>query len=90
MTQVPFRSLLLLLTLLFSIGLKQSSRAQQPGTSTSVANAPGTKEFTVPSLSESRMIIGKVFEKLMQAENEALSAKAQRRAALNNDNCRSC
>jgi hypothetical protein len=32
------------------------------------------------------MIVDKVFEKLMQAEREALVAEAQRRSALNNDN----
>ncbi len=48
--------------------------------------APGTKEFTILSSTGSKMIVDKVFEKLMQAEREALVAEAQRRSALNNDN----
>jgi hypothetical protein len=50
--------------------------------------SPGTKEFTILSSTGSRMIIGKVFEKLMQAEKDALAAKSQRRSALNSDNYR--
>ncbi|MBB6143768.1 outer membrane lipoprotein-sorting protein [Silvibacterium bohemicum] len=139
-TQVSSHSVLFMLTLLLSIGLRPSAGGQQVSTSTSVANAPlsveqvvanlvamnreraqalhayhgsriyrveyhgfpgtrsaellvdvkyqspGTKEFTILSSTGSKMIIDKVFEKLMQAETEALAAKAQRRAALNSDN----
>lgn len=48
--------------------------------------SPGTKEFTILSPTGSKVIIDKVFEKLMQAEKEALAAEAQRRSALNGDN----
>ena len=48
--------------------------------------APGTKEFTIRSATGSRLIIDKVFRKLLEAEQEALPAEAQRRAALNSDN----
>ena len=48
--------------------------------------APGTKEFTIRSATGSRLIIDKVFKKLLEAEQEALAAEAQRRAALNSDN----
>jgi len=50
--------------------------------------SPGTKEFTILSSTGSRVIIGKVFEKLMQAEKDALAAQSQRRSALNSDNYR--
>ena len=48
--------------------------------------APGTKEFSIRSATGSRLIIDKVFKKLLEAEQEALAAEAQRRAALNSDN----
>jgi hypothetical protein len=48
--------------------------------------APATKEFTIRSSSGSRVIIDKVFRKLLQAEQDALSVDAQRRTALNADN----
>jgi hypothetical protein len=48
--------------------------------------APGTKEFTIRSATGSRLIIDKVFRKLLEAEQEALPAEAQRRTALNGDN----
>ena len=48
--------------------------------------SPGTKEFTIKSATGSKMIIDKVFKKLLQAEKEALAAEAQRRIALNGDN----
>jgi hypothetical protein len=48
--------------------------------------APGTKEFTIRSATGSKLIIDKVFRKLLEAEQEALAAEAQRRAALNSDN----
>ena len=48
--------------------------------------SPGTKEFTIQSATGSRMIIDKVFKKLLEAEKEALAAETQRRTALNGDN----
>ena len=48
--------------------------------------SPGTKEFTIQSATGSRMIIDKVFKKLLEAEKEALAAETQRRIALNGDN----
>ena len=48
--------------------------------------APGTKEFTIRSATGSRLIIDKVFRKLLEAEQDALPVEAQRRAALNSDN----
>lgn len=48
--------------------------------------SPGTKEFTIQSATGSRIIIDKVFKKLLQAEKDALAAEAQSRAALNSDN----
>ncbi len=48
--------------------------------------SPGTKEFTIQSATGSKMIIDEVFQKLLQAEKEALAAEAQRCTALNSDN----
>jgi hypothetical protein len=48
--------------------------------------SPGTKEFTIRSSAGSKLIIGTVFKKLLQAEQEALGAEAQRRTALNREN----
>ena len=48
--------------------------------------SPGTKEFTIQSAIGSRIIIDKVFKKLLQAEKDALAAEAQSRTALNSDN----
>lgn len=48
--------------------------------------APATKEFTIRSSSGSKIIIDKVFRKLLQAEQDALGVDAQRRTALNTDN----
>jgi hypothetical protein len=48
--------------------------------------APGTKEFTIRSSTGSKWIVDKVFKKLLQAEEDALSADAQRRTALSSDN----
>jgi hypothetical protein len=47
---------------------------------------PGTKEFTIQSATGSKIIIDKVFKKLLEAEQEDLTAEAQRRTALNRDN----
>ncbi|RSL18893.1 hypothetical protein EDE15_4499 [Edaphobacter aggregans] len=48
--------------------------------------SPGTKEFTIRSATGSKVIIDKVFKKLLQAEQEALAIEAQTRSVLNNDN----
>jgi hypothetical protein len=48
--------------------------------------APGTKEFTIRSATGSRLIIDKVFRKLLEAEQEAQTVEAQSRTALNSDN----
>jgi hypothetical protein len=48
--------------------------------------SPSTKEFTVVSSSGSKLIIDKVFKKLLEAEKEALDTEIQRRSALNRDN----
>lgn len=49
---------------------------------------PGTKEFTIRSSSGSKLIIEKVFKKLLQTEGEAFDEENQKRTALNNDNYR--
>lgn len=48
--------------------------------------SPGTKEFTILSATGSKLIIDKVFKKLLQSEKEALEAENQKRTALNGDN----
>jgi hypothetical protein len=48
--------------------------------------SPGTKEFTIQSATGSRIIIDKVFKRLLQAERDALDAEAQSRIALNRKN----
>jgi hypothetical protein len=48
--------------------------------------SPGTKEFTVRSATGSKLIIEKVFKKLLESEKEALSEENQARVALNNEN----
>ena len=48
--------------------------------------SPGTKEFTVRSATGSKLIIEKVFKKLLESEKEALREENQARVALNNDN----
>lgn len=48
--------------------------------------APGTKEFTIRSSTGSKLILEKVFTKLLQAEEEAVSAEAQGHTALNTEN----
>jgi outer membrane lipoprotein-sorting protein len=50
--------------------------------------SPGTKEFSVQSVTGSKLIIDKVFKKLLDAEKEALTAETQRRSALTEDNYR--
>lgn len=48
--------------------------------------SPATKEFTVRSATGSKLLIERVFNKLLQSEKEALTEENQRRVALNNDN----
>ena len=48
--------------------------------------SPGTKEFTVRSTTGSKLIIEKVFQKLLESEKEALNEENQARVALNNEN----
>lgn len=48
--------------------------------------SPRTKEFNVRSSTGSKLIIEKVFKKLLESEKEALSEENQARVALNNDN----
>jgi hypothetical protein len=48
--------------------------------------APGTKEFTIQSTTGSKLIIDKVFKRLIEAEKEASTRDAQRRTALNTEN----
>lgn len=48
--------------------------------------SPGTKEFTVRSETGSKLVIDRVFKKLLQSEQEALTAENQNRVALNRDN----
>ena len=47
---------------------------------------PGSKEFTIRSATGSKLIIDKVFKKLLQAEKEAQATEAQRHTSLNGDN----
>jgi hypothetical protein len=51
-----------------------------------IYRAPGTKEFTIRSSTGSKLIIDKVLKKLLQAEEDALSADGQRRTALSSEN----
>jgi outer membrane lipoprotein-sorting protein len=48
--------------------------------------APETKDFIVKSSSGSKLILDRVFMKLLEAEEEALSKDGQRSTALNRDN----
>jgi hypothetical protein len=48
--------------------------------------APGIKEFTIRSSTGSKLIIDKVIRKLLQAEEDALSADTQQRTALSREN----
>jgi hypothetical protein len=50
--------------------------------------SPGTKEFSIQSETGSRLLIERVFHKLLQSEKEALTEENQARIALNNDNYR--
>ncbi len=48
--------------------------------------SPSTKEFTIQSATGSKLIIDRIFKKLLQSEKEALEAENQRRTALTNEN----
>jgi len=48
--------------------------------------APGTKEFTIRTSTGSRLILDKVFGKLLEAEENAQAAETQRSIALNYEN----
>jgi hypothetical protein len=48
--------------------------------------APGTKEFTIRTSTGSRLILDRVFKKLLEAEEAAQAMEAQRATALNYDN----
>jgi hypothetical protein len=48
--------------------------------------SPETKEFIIRSATGPKLIVDKVFKRLLQAEQEALGAEAQKRTALNRDN----
>ena len=50
--------------------------------------SPATKEFTIRSEEGSKIIIEKVFKRMLQSEKEALSEDNQNHIALNNDNYR--
>ncbi|HWR14795.1 MAG TPA: hypothetical protein VN577_08190 [Terriglobales bacterium] len=50
--------------------------------------SPATKEFKIRSATGSKLIIDKVFMKLLEAEKEALDSEMQRRSALTEDNYR--
>jgi len=51
-----------------------------------IYRAPATKELTVRSLTGSRLLIDKVFTKILKAERDAVSTDAQRRTAISGDN----
>ena len=48
--------------------------------------SPATKEFTVRSETGSKLLIDRVFKKLLQTEKEALAEENQKRTALNPEN----
>ncbi|HWR15442.1 MAG TPA: hypothetical protein VN577_11485 [Terriglobales bacterium] len=50
--------------------------------------SPGTKEFTILSATGSKLIVDRVFKKLLEAEKEALAPRIQQRSALTEDNYR--
>lgn len=50
--------------------------------------SPGTKEFVIQSETGSRLLIERVFHKLLQSEKEALTAENQAHVALNSENYR--
>ena len=48
--------------------------------------SPETKEFIIQSATGPKLIVDKVFKRLLQAEQEALGTEAQKHTALNKDN----
>lgn len=48
--------------------------------------APATKEFEIVSATGSKMVIDRVFKKLLQGEKEAFEAENQKRIAINQEN----
>src|SRR5579864_5638163 len=48
--------------------------------------SPGTKDFSVRSERGSKLIIDRIFKRMLQTEKEALSEENQSRVALNRDN----
>jgi hypothetical protein len=48
--------------------------------------SPATKKFTIESSTGSKLIIDRVFKKLLEAESEALDGDMQRRSALTEEN----
>src|SRR6266550_3824946 len=48
--------------------------------------SPASKEFTIRSETGSKLLIERVFNKLLQSEKEALAEENQKRTALNPDN----
>jgi hypothetical protein len=48
--------------------------------------SPDSKEFTIQSEKCSKLILDKVFKRMLQSEKDALTAENQSRVALNNDN----
>lgn len=50
--------------------------------------APGSKEFTIRYESGSKLIIERVFKRMLQSEKEAITEENQRGVALNHDNYR--
>jgi hypothetical protein len=48
--------------------------------------SPGTKEFSIRSETGSKLLIERVFKKLLQSEKEAFTEENPRRSALNRDN----
>jgi hypothetical protein len=48
--------------------------------------APGTKEFEIVSQSGSKMLIDRVFKKLMEGEKDAIEGENQKRIAVNQEN----
>jgi hypothetical protein len=50
--------------------------------------SPGSKEFTIRSESGSKLIVERVFKRMLQSEKDAVTQENQRGVALNNDNYR--
>jgi hypothetical protein len=50
--------------------------------------SPGTKEFSIQSQTGSKLILEKVFQRMLRSEKEAVSAENQNRIALSEDNYR--